>query len=70
MGTRYEIKSLECPYCGEEVMDIYFAPSSGIRTVKCGNCGKWSEIVMKFELKKILKDIVLELLETRTYANS
>ena len=38
MGSRYIIQ-VECPKCGHEDKDVYFAPSCGFVTWECLECG-------------------------------
>ena len=49
MGDRFELE-LACAYCGE-ANEVYYAPSSGYTTFKCG-CGKINNINSDFKAVK------------------
>ena len=53
MGDNFSLDGLSCPYCLERQDDVWYAESSNATTHICSTCGKVSEIVMTFVLKKI-----------------
>lgn len=50
MGDRYSWNQ-PCPMCGKD-MDVWYAESCGITTVKCFQCGAEFDIVMDLKLIK------------------
>lgn len=38
MGTRYWL-TVVCPSCGAEHFDVWYAPTCGVKSFICPNCG-------------------------------
>ncbi len=55
---------LECSYCGDENIDVYYSPANGIFTFKCEFCDKINYINSKMQAIHLTRSTAKDIKES------